>query len=112
MQAFLRETLGYKQDEIDTIQFAAVHRLKFGSERGKGIIVRLVSLIDRDEMLKAARKLMPGSGFSVVPDLPSPLSKLRGELPRSRAEIYVAEKKKTRLAYLTRPPFLKLITKK
>ena len=69
VQAFLRETLGYKQEEIDNIQFAAVHRLKFGSERGKDIIVRLVSLIDQDEMLMAARKLVPGSGFSVVPDL-------------------------------------------
>ena len=51
VQAFLIETLGYKQEEIDNIQFAAVHRLKFGSERGKDIIVRLVSLIDQDEML-------------------------------------------------------------
>ena len=69
VQAFLHEMLGYKQKEIDNIQFAAVHRLKFRTERGKDIIVRLVSLIDRDEMLMAARKLVPGSGFSVVPDL-------------------------------------------
>ena len=55
VQAFLCETLGYKQEEIDNIQFAAVHRLKFRSKRGKDIIVRLVSLIDRDEMLMAAR---------------------------------------------------------
>ena len=68
VQAFLCETLGYKQEEIDNIQFAAVHRLKFRSKRRKDIIVRLVSLIDRDEMLMAARKLVPGSGFSVVPD--------------------------------------------
>ena len=51
VQAFLHEMLGYKQEEIDCIQFAAVHRLKFGSECGKDIIVRLVSLIDQDEML-------------------------------------------------------------
>jgi hypothetical protein len=48
VQAFLIDTLGYKQEEIDNIQFAAVHRLKFGSERGKDIIVRMVGLIDRD----------------------------------------------------------------
>ena len=112
VQAFLIETLGYKQEEIDNIQFAAVHRLKFGSERGKDIIVRMVSLIDRDEILKAARKLVSGSGFSVVPDLPPSLSKLRGELLRRRSEMSVAEKKNTRLVYLTRPPFLRLITKK
>lgn len=112
VQSFLIETLGYKQEEIDNIQFAAAHRLKFGSERGKDIIVRMVSLIDRDEILKAARKLVPGSGFSVVPDLPPSLSKLRGELLRRRSELSVAEKKKTRLVYLTRPPFLRLITKK
>jgi hypothetical protein len=29
VQAFLIETLGYKQEEIDNIQFAAAHRLKF-----------------------------------------------------------------------------------
>lgn len=106
------ETLGYKQEEIDSIQFAAAHRLKFRSERGKDIIVRMVSLIDRDEILKAARKFVPGSGFSVFPDLPPSLSKLRGELLRRRSELSVAEKKKTRLVYLTRPPFLRLITKK
>jgi hypothetical protein len=49
---------------------------------------------------------------SVVPDLPPSLSKLRGELLRRRSEMSVAEKKKTRLVYLTRPPFLRLITKK
>jgi hypothetical protein len=47
VQAFLIETLGYKQEEIDNIQFVAAHRLKFGSERGKDIIVRMVSLIER-----------------------------------------------------------------
>ena len=57
VQAFLHETLGYKQEEIDSIQFAAVHRLKFGSECGKDIIVRLVSLIDRDEMLMARARV-------------------------------------------------------
>jgi hypothetical protein len=60
VQAFQIDTLGYKQEEIDNIEFAAVHRLKFGSERGKDIIVRMVSLIDRDEILKAARKLVRG----------------------------------------------------
>jgi hypothetical protein len=104
--------LGYQQEEIDNIQFAAVHRLKFGSERDKDIIVRMVNLIDRDEILKAARKLVQGSGLSVVPDLPPSLSKLRGELLRCRSEMSVAEKKKTLLVYLTRPPFLRLITKK
>jgi hypothetical protein len=35
----------------------------------------MVSLIERDEILKAARKLVPGPGFSVVPDLPFKLPK-------------------------------------
>ena len=91
---------------------SSFHRLKSGGERGKDIIVRMVSLIDRNEILKAAKKLVPGSGFSVVPDLPPSLSKLRGELLRRRSEMSVAEKKKTRLVYLTRPPFFRLITKK
>ena len=90
---------------------SSFHRLKSGGERGKDIIVRMVSLIDRNEILKAAKKLVPGSGFSVVPDLPPSLSKLRGELLRRRSEMSVAEKK-TRLVYLTRPSFLRLITKK
>ena len=109
VQVFLREMLVYKQEDIDNIQCAAVHRLKFGCEQGEDIIVRLVSLVDRDEMLKAARKLVPWSGFSVFPDLPPSLSKLRGELLRRRSEMSVAEKKKTRLVYLTRPPFLKAL---
>jgi hypothetical protein len=50
--------------------------------------------------------------LSVVPDLPPSLSKLRGELLRRRSEISVAGKKKTHIVYLTRPPFLRLITKK
>ena len=112
MKAFLIETLGYKQEEIDNIQFAAAHRLKFRSERGKDIIVRMVSLIERDEILKATRKLVPGPGFSVVPDLPPSLSKLRGELLRRRSEMSVAGKKKIHIVYFTRPPFLRLITKK
>ena len=89
---------------------SSFHRLKSGSERGKDIIVRMVSLIDRDEILKAAKKLVPVSGFGVVPDLPPSLSKLT-ELLRRRSEMSVADKKKTRLVYLTRPPFFRLIKK-
>ena len=88
---------------------SSFHRLKSGSERGKDIIVRMVSLIDRDEILKAAKKLVPGSGFSVVPDLPPSLSNQR-DLLRRRSEMSVADKK-TRLVYLTRPPFFRLIKK-
>jgi hypothetical protein len=98
--------LGYKQDQIDTV----VQRLKYGNERGKDIIVRLNSLIDRDEMLKALRKLVWGSDFSIVPELPPPLSKLSGELFLCRADMSDAEKKD--LVYLTKQPFLKLVTKK
>jgi hypothetical protein len=54
----------------------------------------MVSLIDRDEILKAAKKLVPLSGFGVVPDLPPSLSKLT-ELLRRRSEMFVADKKKT-----------------
>ena len=50
--------------------FTAVHGLPSGEPGRRNIILRLSNLVERDEIVRAATKLEPGSGYSVVPDLP------------------------------------------
>ena len=111
VRSFLQDTLKFKKERADTMIFTAVHRLPSGEPDKRNIILRLSSLIDRDDILQAATRLEPGSGFSVVPDLPPALATLRGELLKERKEMSADDKKKCKLVYLKDPPFLKLVTK-
>ena len=111
VRTFLKETLHFKKERADAMLFTAVHRLPSGEPGCRNIILRLSSLIDRDDILQSATKLEPGSGFSVVPDLPPHLATLRGNLLKQRKEMSPEEKKKWKLIYLKDPPFVKLVTK-
>ena len=86
VREFLKKTLGFPEESVNSMLFTAVHRLPSGEADRRNIILRLSSLIDRDDILQAAMRLEAGSGFSVVPDLPPDLATLRGELlKRSRS---------------------------
>ncbi|OWF43051.1 hypothetical protein KP79_PYT24938 [Mizuhopecten yessoensis] len=54
----------------DAMLFQAIHRLTNGAEEKRNIIVRFVSLQDRDKVLSLGFKNKHGSSFAVVPDLP------------------------------------------
>ena len=102
------------------MQGADVHNMLFqagrclpGQYHGvKNIIIYYVSLIDRDEVLDAAIKLSPGSGFSVTPDLPPSLNYLRSKLLKQRWEMPPDERKKHKLVYIKEEPFVVLKEKK
>ncbi|CAG2233582.1 EIF4G [Mytilus edulis] len=81
-------------------KFIRIHRLPSGDEDRRSIMLRLSSLIDRDDILKAAIKLPPRSGYSVVPDLPPSLSVRRGELLKERRDLSPESRRKTKLVYL------------
>ena len=60
--------------EINVMLLTAVHRLAGGMDENKrNCIVCFSNLMDRDEVLQKGIALKPGSGYSVVPDLPRPL---------------------------------------
>jgi hypothetical protein len=60
--------------EINVMLLTAVHRLAGGMDENKrNCIVCFSNLLDRDEVLQKGIALKPGSGYSVVPDLPRPL---------------------------------------
>ncbi|CAC5394452.1 FNBP1 [Mytilus coruscus] len=111
-RAFLKNTLNIPPERADNMLFTAVHRLPSGGEDRRSIMLRLSSLIDRDDILKAAIKLPPRSGYSVVPDLPPSLSVRRGELLKERRDLSPESRRKTKLVYLRDAPFLKLVTKR
>ncbi|CAC5398169.1 unnamed protein product [Mytilus coruscus] len=112
-RAFLKNTLNIPPERADNMLFtAAVHRLPSGDEDRRSIMLRLSSLIDWDDILKAAIKLPPRSGYSVVPDLPPSLSVRRGELLKERRDMSPESRRKTKLVYLRDAPFLKLVTKR
>lgn len=112
VRQFLHEVLKFPKERASSMLFTAVHRLPSGDETKRNIILRLSSLIDRDDILVAAMKIPPGSGYSVMPDLPPSLSVLRGNLLRERREMSPERKRKCKLIYLREPPFIKLIIKK
>ncbi len=91
--------------------FTAVHRLPSGEPDKRNIMLRLSNLIDRDDVLHAATRLEPGSGYSVVPDLPPSLAIRRGNLLKQRRDMPIKERKNCRLVYLQEPPFVTLIHK-
>jgi len=61
VRAFLKKVLSFAEDRADNMLFTAVHRLKAGPVGRKSVILRLSSLIDRDEILEKALKLYSGS---------------------------------------------------
>ena len=111
VRQFLKDTLKFEEGRAKSMLFTAVHRLPSGEPNKRNIILRLSSLIDRDDILQAATQLQPGSGYSVVPDLPPPLATLRGNLLKERKDMSPEEKKKCKLVYLKDPPFVKLVTR-
>ncbi|CAC5380210.1 unnamed protein product [Mytilus coruscus] len=111
-RAFLKNTLNIPPECADNKLFTAVHRLPSGDEVRRSIMLRLSSLIDRDDILKAAIKLPPRSGYSVGQNLPPSLSVRRGELLKERRELSPESRRKTKLVYLRDAPFLKLVTKR
>ncbi|CAG2244472.1 FNBP1 [Mytilus edulis] len=111
-KVFLKNTLNIPPESADNMLFTAVLRLPSGDEDRRSIMLRLSSLIDRDDILKAAIKLPPRSGYSIMPDLPPSLSVRRGELLKERRNFSPESRRKTKLVYLRDAPFLKLVTKR
>ena len=70
--------LGISNERANVMLLTAVHRLPGGMDENKrNCIVCFSSLMDRDEVLQKGIALKPGSGYSVVPDLPPSVSILR-----------------------------------
>ncbi|VDI31602.1 Hypothetical predicted protein [Mytilus galloprovincialis] len=111
-RVFLKNTLNIPPERADTMLFTAVHRLPSGDEDRRSIMLRLSSLIDRDDIQKAAIKLSPRSGYIVVPDLPPSLSVRQGELLKERQDLSPESRRRTKLVYLRDALFLKLVTKR
>lgn len=108
-RCFMFEELKIARERINNMPFQAVHRLPKDKEDRRNIIVRFNSLIDRDHVLESAMKtLRAGSGFSVVPDLPPEISKLRGKLLAERRNLSAEAKKTCKLVYLREFPFVEL----
>lgn len=109
---FLVDELKLDKSYVNSILVQAIHRLQSGDDDKKNIIVRFVSLIDRDTVLnQAISVLRPGCGKAVITDLPPSLSKLRGELLHKRSKMHESERKRTRLVFRKEAPFLKLVTR-
>ena len=108
VKQFMIDTLKLDAEFSNGCLFQAVHRLPSGDTEKRSIIVLFVSLMDRDDVLTAARKLEKGSGYSVVPDLVPSANQLRikllGELRAMEPDV----RKKHRLVYLKEPPFVAL----
>lgn len=71
---------------VQNIQFQAAHRLPS----------------------EAARKLPPGTGVSIYPDLPPEISDLRSKLLNERFALPKDERKKLKLIYTKEFPFVSL----
>jgi hypothetical protein len=87
VRTFLKRVLSFAEDQADTILFTVVHRLKAGHVGRKSVILRLSSLIDKDDFLDKALKLKQGSEYSIVPDLPPSLAMRRSELLKDRRQM-------------------------
>lgn len=68
----------------------------------------MVSLIDRDHILEAARKLPPGTDVSIFPDPRPEISDLRSKLLNERFTLPNDERKKLKLIYTKEFPFVSL----
>ena len=108
-RTFLKKVISFAEDRAHNMLFTDVHRLKVCPVGRKSVILRLSSLIDRDEILEKALKLKPGSGYSIVPDLPPSLAMRRSELLKERREIPEGMRKKIKLVYLKEIPFVDLV---
>ena len=108
VKSFFKDTLKVSDDILESMQFAACHRLPGGPDAKKNIIVRFVSLLDRDDVLALAMKLPAKSGYSVVPDLPPELAEVRHKLLLKRKDMPADEKKNFKLVYLKDYPFVAL----
>jgi hypothetical protein len=75
--------------EINVMLLTAVHRLAGGIDENKrNCIVCFSNLMDRDEVLQKGIALKPGSGYSVVPDLPPSVSILRSKLLNEKRNVW------------------------
>jgi hypothetical protein len=88
--------------------FQAVHRLPSGPEDRRNIMIRLVSLQDRENILHHAYKLKPGSGFGVTIDMPPSVAERRRSLLQERAQMPPDQKKKSKIIYTRDYPFVEL----
>ena len=112
VRTFLKRVLSFAEDQADTILFTVVHRLKAGQVGRKSVILRLSSLIDKDDFLDKALKLKQGSEYSIVPDLPPSLAMRRSELLKHRRAMPEGIRKQFKLVYLKETPFVDLVEKK
>ena len=87
-------------ETVDDVLFQAVHRLP-GRKTHKNIIVRFVSLADKERVFRAASNLPPKSGHSVFTDIPPVLAQKRLTLHDKRKNM--TEQEKTELE--TKIPF-------
>ena len=110
VREFLKGPLGLLDEFGDSVVLQAAHRLPGGDADKRNIIVRFSSIIDRDEVMDAARKLKKGSGYSVSPDLPPCASALRAKLLNERKEMPVEVRGRTKLVYFKTYPFVGLKT--
>ncbi|OWF48114.1 hypothetical protein KP79_PYT26132 [Mizuhopecten yessoensis] len=112
-RTFLKTELKLSGEHVDSILLQAIHRLPSGDIHSRNFIVRFMSLIDRDMVMKSAMgNLKAGCGKAVMTDLTPELSKLRGALLKKRREMAPSLKAKTKLVYLKDAPFLELVPRK
>ncbi|CAG2215804.1 unnamed protein product [Mytilus edulis] len=114
VRAFFEKTLEIPKERIEKMLFQAVHRLpgKESDKEKRKIIVRFNSLIDRDDVLAAGMKLKRGSGYSVVPDVPPSVAKLRFNLLNERRALSSSEQRNVHLVYIKDYPFVMLKKKR
>ena len=105
-QTMLRMSLG----EANSVLLQACYRLPGGDEK-KRRVIRLNSLMVRDEILSKAMQFQRGCGYNVVPDVPPSVSVLRSKLLQRRREMEPADRRKTKLVYMKEYPFVYLRTK-
>ncbi|KAK3097770.1 hypothetical protein FSP39_013026 [Pinctada imbricata] len=77
VRSFFVTSLKLDDRLIGGMIFQAVHRLPPGDPSKRIIIVRLNSLIDKEDVMQAVRKPSKGSGYRVIPDLNPTANKLR-----------------------------------
>lgn len=111
VRGFFQTMLRMSLDEANSVLLQACHRLPGGDEKKRRVIIRLNSLMVRDEILSKAMKFQRGCGYSVVPDVPPSVSVLRSKLLQRRRELEPADRRKTKLVYMKEYPFVSLRTK-
>lgn len=108
VRGFIKELFHLSPTLAESVIFQAVHRLPGWVEGKRSIIVRFVSLMDRDDVLEAGKKLTRGTGYSVVPDLPPDASRIRSELLNKLRPMPAEEKRRHKLVYIKSFPFVSL----